>query len=191
MDSMDSNETYLNNHFLIAMPGLGDPNFYHSVTFVCRHDEEGAMGIVINRPLDLTLADVFNQMALPASEKDIGARTVMAGGPVQRERGFVIHERGQTFESSLDISPKLAVTTSRDILEAIANGRGPERILVALGYAGWEGGQLDRELANNAWLSVPCEEDILFSTPFDQRWTAAARLLGVDIEQLSHPAGHA
>lgn len=183
--------TYLDNHFLIAMPGLGDPNFYHSVTYICRHDSEGALGIVINRPLDLTLAEVFTQMTLEARNKHVAGQPVMAGGPVQRERGYVVHKRGKEWESSLLISDQLAVTTSRDILESMADGEGPDKVLVALGYAGWDAGQLDQEIADNAWLSVPCREDILFETPFEQRWTEAARLLGVDIEQLSYPAGHA
>lgn len=187
MDSPD----YLSNHFLIAMPGLGDPNFHHSVTYICRHDAEGALGIVINRPLDLTLDDVFAQMSLQASNAVLGTPSVLAGGPVQRECGFVIHERGEEYESSLIISDTVSLTTSRDVLVAMAAGQGPARTLVALGYAGWDAAQLDREIADNAWLSVPCEEDILFDTPFEQRWTAAARLLGVDIEQLNHPAGHA
>lgn len=182
---------YLNNHFLIAMPGLGDPNFYHSVTYICRHDQEGALGIVINRPLDLTLADVFEQMSLPRKGSELDGQIVLAGGPVQRERGFVVHRRGGEFESSLPISDQLAVTTSRDILESLAAGNGPDKALVALGYAGWDAGQLDHELIQNAWLSAPCEEDILFDTPYEERWTAAARLLGVDIEQLNYPAGHA
>lgn len=185
------NSNYLSNHFLIAMPGLGDPNFYQSVTYICRHDGEGALGIVVNRPLDLTLADVFAQMSLEVSDQALAGQSVLAGGPVQPECGFVVHDRDAAFESSLEISSSLALTTSRDVLAAMAEGRGPNRALVALGYAGWGAGQLERELAENAWLSVPCESNILFATPFEDRWAAAARLLGVDIAQLSHPAGHA
>lgn len=183
--------SYLNNHFLIAMPGLGDPNFHRSVTFICRHDAEGALGIVINRPLDLTLAVVLQQLSLPCADPEGADRPVLEGGPVQRELGFVIHRRDTVYEASLDVSDSLQLTTSRDILAAIAAGEGPEDYLVALGYAGWDAGQLDQELADNAWLSAPCEEPILFSAPYEQRWSAAAQLLGVDIEQLNHPAGHA
>lgn len=182
---------YLNSHFLIAMPGLGDPNFQRSVTFICRHDAEGALGIVINRPLDLTVETVLEQLSLTCTDKKQGARQVLEGGPVQRELGFVIHDGPVEYEASLEISPELRLTTSRDILGAIAAGTGPEKTLLALGYAGWDAGQLDRELADNAWLSVPGENDILFDTPYEQRWSAAARLLGVDIEQLNLPAGHA
>ncbi|NNF52240.1 MAG: YqgE/AlgH family protein [Gammaproteobacteria bacterium] len=185
------NSSYLSDHFLIAMPGLGDPNFHQSVTYICRHDEHGALGIVVNRPLGLTLADVFEQMSLEAKNSGLGTQIVLSGGPVQPECGFVVHERSEAFESSLNISDDLALTTSRDVLAAMAEGKGPGKALVALGYAGWDAGQLDRELAENAWLSVPRESDILFATPLEQRWTAAARLLGVDISQLSHPAGHA
>lgn len=186
-----SKENYLNDQFLIAMPGLGDPSFHQSVTYICRHDEQGALGIVVNRPLELTLAEVFVQMSITASDAKIGAQSVLAGGPVQPECGFVVHERNEEFESSMNISTSLALTTSRDVLAAMAEGKGPGRALLALGYAGWDAGQLDRELAENAWLSVSSEPDILFETPFEQRWSEAARLLGVDISQLSHPAGHA
>lgn len=182
---------YLNNHFLIAMPGLGDPNFQRSVTFICRHDAEGALGIVINRPLDLTVGAVLEQLSLNCTNKEAATRQVLEGGPVQRELGFVIHTGSADYEASLDISEDLKLTTSRDILGAIAAGDGPDKALFALGYAGWDAGQLDRELADNAWLSVPSEDHILFDAPFEQRWSAAARLLGVDIEQLNLPAGHA
>lgn len=187
---MEDND-YLSDHFLIAMPGLGDPNFYQSVTYVCRHDEQGALGIVVNRPLGLTLAEVFEQMSLETRDSALGNQIVLSGGPVQPECGFVVHEGNEAFESSLNISESLALTTSRDVLAAMAEGKGPRRALVALGYAGWDAGQLDRELAENAWLSVPCEPDILFATPLEQRWSAAAELIGVDISQLNFPAGHA
>lgn len=186
-----TSSAYLKNQLLIAMPALGDPNFYHSVTYICQHDAAGALGIVINRPLNLTLSQVFEQMSLPDNNPEISEQAVMDGGPVQKERGFVVHPREGEWESSLEVSDRLAITTSRDILEAMAGGAGPGKALVALGYAGWGAGQLDMELAANAWLSVPCEEEILFDTAFDQRWTAAAKLLGVDISQLSYPAGHA
>lgn len=186
-----TSSNYLVNQFLIAMPGLGDPNFYRSVTYVCQHDADGALGIVINRPLDLTLSDIFEQLSLASTNPEFAGQAVMEGGPVQRERGFVIHRREGSWESSLEVSDRIAVTTSRDILESMASGDGPTNALVALGYAGWGAGQLDMEMAANAWLSVPCEENILFDTAFEQRWSAAAKRLGIDIAQLNHPAGHA
>lgn len=182
---------YLSNQFLIAMPNLGDPNFYRSVTYICQHDAEGALGIVINRPLDLTLADIFAQLSLTHDAGILARQPVMEGGPVQRERGFVIHPREGKWESSLEVSDRLAVTTSRDILAALADGSGPTNALVALGYAGWGAGQLDMEMAANAWLTVPCEEEILFETAFEQRWAAAAQRIGINISELNLPAGHA
>ncbi len=186
-----SSPDYLNNQFLIAMPALGDPNFYRSVTYICQHDPDGALGIMINRPMELTLGEVFAQMSLPDGATGFSGQAVMEGGPVQRERGFVIHPRGGEWQSSLDVSERLAITSSRDILEAMAAGQGPEKALVALGYAGWGAGQLDMEMAANAWLSVPCDEDILFELAFEQRWVAAAQRIGINISDLNLPAGHA
>lgn len=186
-----SNPAYLNNQFLLAMPALGDPNFYRSVTYICQHDADGALGIVINRPMGLTLAEVFQQMSLPDKSAKFAAQPVMEGGPVQRERGFVIHPGGSEWQSSLNVSDRLAVTSSRDVLEAMAAGEGPDKALVALGYAGWGAGQLDMELAANAWLTAPCDEEILFEMTFEQRWTAAAARIGINISDLNLPAGHA
>ncbi|HEY9198642.1 MAG TPA: YqgE/AlgH family protein [Gammaproteobacteria bacterium] len=181
---------YLSNHFLIAMPGLADPNFFHTVTFICEHDADGAMGIVINRPLDLRLADIITHMdihATPATEP----LPIFQGGPVQTERGFVVHAPLGDWEATLKVSDEIGVTASQDVLAAIASGRGPQRALIALGYAGWGAGQLEREIAENAWLSGPATAEVLFDTPVEKRWAAAAALLGVDLTLLSSDAGHA
>lgn len=181
----------LTNHFLIAMPGLADPNFFHSVTYVCEHNAEGALGIVINRPLDLHLDEIFKQMEVTDFRPEAGAQPVFLGGPVQPERGFVLHRPGGHWEGSLQVAKDVTLTTSRDIIEALAHGKGPQRCLIALGYAGWGAGQLEQELADNAWLSGPADWHIIFETPVEQRWSAAAAQLGVDVSRLSHQAGHA
>ncbi|MEX0730460.1 MAG: YqgE/AlgH family protein [Aquisalimonadaceae bacterium] len=179
------------NHFLIAMPALEDPNFHQTVTYICEHNDDGALGIVINRPTDVTLGELLEHMDLQCSSAAIARNTVYMGGPVQRERGFVLHSPGETWESSLDVSPLVSVTTSRDILAAIAQGGGPTRFMVALGYAGWGAGQLEREMAENAWLHGPADPDILFDLDAGDRWRAAAALLGVDLLLLSTDTGHA
>jgi len=181
----------LTNHFLIAMPTLADPNFVRTVTYICAHNEEGAMGIVINRPLNLELGEVLSQMDLKSDDPSVSARPVYHGGPVHTDRGFVIHRPACEWNSTITVSADVAVSTSRDILEAISQGAGPTDSLVALGYAGWGAGQLEQEMAHNAWLSGPASLDILFTTPAEQRWTRAATLLGIDIGAISHDVGHA
>jgi putative transcriptional regulator len=181
----------LQDHFLIAMPAMGDPNFNETVTYICKHDEEGAMGIVINRPTDMLLSEVFSQLSLEPVDGRLGDLPVLAGGPVQRDRGFVVHRSDHRYDSTLETEAGIRVTVSQDILAAMARGEGPEPVLVALGYAGWDSGQLEAEMAANAWLSVPADQKVLFETPFEQRWRAAAGLLGVDIHQLASYAGHA
>ncbi|MEM9058147.1 MAG: YqgE/AlgH family protein [Pseudomonadota bacterium] len=187
----------LANQFLIAMPTLGDPNFFHTVTLICEHSEDGALGLIINRPLDLRVSDIFSQLSPdePAAKR---APTnlrhdqhVLLGGPVHQERGFVLHRPYGNWDNTLKLTDTLGLTTSRDILDAIATGEGPDSELVALGCAGWGAGQLEQELSENAWLSVPATEELIFETPFDERWSAAARLLGVDLNSLSTEAGHA
>lgn len=182
---------YLNNQFLIAMPAMDDPNFAQTVTLVCEHSERGALGIVINRTLPMTLGEVFEQLGLDARRSRVNDQPVLQGGPVQTERGFVLHSPTGTWESSLPFSERMHLTTSRDILDALAAGEGPASAVIALGYAGWEAGQLEEEMARNAWLTVPADERVVFTTPVDQRWHAAARLLGVDLFTLSSDAGHA
>ena len=181
----------LTNQFLIAMPSLQDPNFHRTVTYLCAHNEEGAMGIVINRPLDLKLGEVLDHMSIEIANDRVNNMPVLQGGPVQRERGFVIHEPAGEWDAVLPVGNAIGVATSRDILTAVAQGDGPSRALVALGYAGWGAGQLEREVQQNAWLSGPADSSIIFDLPYEQRYESAARLLGVDLERLSGEAGHA
>jgi putative transcriptional regulator len=182
---------FLTNQFLIAMPALVDANFSQTVTFIWEHNDEGALGIIINRPLQMRLADVFEQLKMPADQSALGHQQVLQGGPVQTDRGFVVHHVGGAWEHSKQISSRIQVTTSPDILNAMAHGTGPSTALVALGYAGWSAGQLESEIAQNAWLTAPCDERILFDTPFEQRWRAAGRLLGIDLATISPHVGHA
>ncbi|MCC5862105.1 MAG: YqgE/AlgH family protein [Gammaproteobacteria bacterium] len=179
------------NHFLIAMPGMGDPNFGETVTLICEHSEGGALGIVINRPIGMTLGEVLDQLDLQSEDSTLCDMPVMQGGPVQQDRGFVLHSRGGDWDSTLAISETLQITTSQDILAALAEGRGPQQVLVALGYAGWGAGQLEQEMAANAWLSVTADPALVFETPLEERWQRAAGLLGISLEQLSSYAGHA
>jgi putative transcriptional regulator len=183
--------TFLTNQFLIAMPGMEDPNFSQTVTLVCEHSARGALGIVINRPLSMDLGDVFAQLGLDASQSRVTRQPVLHGGPVQTDRGFVLHSPGPAWESTLPVSERIHLTTSRDILDALAGGRGPERAVVALGYAGWDAGQLEEEMAHNAWLTAPADEHLLFEVPAEDRWQAAGRLLGINLLHLSSDAGPA
>ena len=182
----------LANHFLIAVPALLDPNFARGVTLLCQHGSDGAMGLMLSRSSGYTLGELLAQLDLATDDATLAATPVLSGGPVQPERGFVLHEpTAMRWDSSLDISPALCLTTSRDILAAMAAGEGPQRALVALGYAGWSAGQLEEELQDNAWLTVPADAGIVFDTPLAARWEAAAGLMGVDIHRLAHYAGHA
>lgn len=180
----------LRDHFLIAMPNLLDPNFYHSVTYICEHSAEGAMGIVINNPLDVGLKDLLQHLEIEV-DADFTDHLLMLGGPVDTERGFVMHRPGGHWDASLRVSMDVTITTSRDILHALAHHEGPASAFVALGYAGWGAGQLEQELLDNAWLSVPAQAHVIFDTPVEQRWHAAAALLGIDIHQISGEAGRA
>jgi len=186
MDSMN-----LTHHFLIAMPGLNDPNFYHTVTYICSHNEEGAMGIVINKPLDLMLGEVLEQMDIALEDEVARDTPIYDGGPVQSDRGFILHQYDKDWDSSLKINEQIGIATSLDILDAIANGKGPENTFIALGYAGWSAGQLEQEMQDNIWLSGPADSHIIFDTPVEQRWNSAASLLGINIDQLSPDVGHA
>jgi putative transcriptional regulator len=181
----------LNNQLLIAMPGMHDPNFSSTVTLICEHNDEGALGIVINRPLDLKLGGLFEQLSLDEVDALTATRPVLSGGPVARERGFVLHIPGANFESSMSVSENIQLTFSRDVLDALAAGTGPEKALVALGYAGWEPGQLEAEMLANTWLNVPASPEIVFDTPFAERRSRAADSIGIDISRLSPDAGHA
>lgn len=184
-------EHYLDNQFLIAMPTLDDPNFSKVVTVVCQHGEDGALGIVINRKADMLLGELLDQLEIKAESAAIAEQQIFVGGPVQQDRGFVLHDLCEEYDSSYAVADNLRLTTSRDVLEAIAQGRGPRRSLVALGYAGWSGGQLEEELKDNAWLSTSVNLDLLFETPCEQRWEAATALLGFDPKALASYAGHA
>jgi putative transcriptional regulator len=191
-DTMDMGDfASLNNHFLIAMPGLTDPSFHHTATLICEHNEDGAIGIVINRPMGVSLGDILEHMNINASSGTIADRPVYMGGPVQGDRGFVLHEPLGNWEATLKVTENTGVTSSRDILEAIAHGSGPEKSFITLGYAGWGPGQLEQEIAANAWLSGPASSRIVFDIPYEQRWEAAAALIGVDLKLLSSDAGHA
>lgn len=181
----------LTNHLLIAMPALEDPNFSHTVTYICEHSEDGAMGIVLNRPLDLPLSDVLEHLEIPILDPRLSQQHVFLGGPVDMERGFVVHTPVGEWDSSMTVSADIGVTTSRDILQAIARGEGPERYRIALGYAGWGSGQLESELGENSWLSTPATPELLFATPPEQLWQAAASELGIDMTLLSQETGHA
>jgi putative transcriptional regulator len=181
----------LNNQLLIAMPGMADPNFNSTVTLICEHNDEGALGIIINRPLELKLGGLFEQLSLDDADALTATRPVLSGGPVARERGFVLHNPGATFESSMSVSENIQLTLSRDVLDALAAGKGPGKTLVALGYAGWEPGQLEAEMLANTWLSVPASPEIVFDTPFTERWSHAADSIGIDISRISPDAGHA
>ncbi|MEO7014094.1 MAG: YqgE/AlgH family protein [Dokdonella sp.] len=181
----------LSNQLLIAMPSLRDPNFERGVAIVCQHGEDGAMGIMVNRLSDYRLGDVLAQMNLRSELPEVIDAPVLIGGPVQPERGFVLHTPHGGWDSSFRISDSISVTTSRDILEAIAAGNGPDHAIIALGYSGWSPGQIEHELRENAWLTAPVEQAILFSTPLHERWQAAATLVGVNLEWISPYAGNA
>ncbi|MEH6635002.1 MAG: YqgE/AlgH family protein [Halioglobus sp.] len=181
----------LRGHFLLAMPCLSEGIFSHSITYICEHGESGAMGIVINQPLDLSVGEIFEHLQIKPRE-DFSDLPVMAGGPVQINHGFVLHRKCDTsWEASLKVTEEITLTTSRDILRAIANNNGPKDHLIALGYAGWAAGQLEQELAENSWLSLPGSSEILFCTPAEQRLSAAAAGLGIDMNLISGKAGHA
>jgi putative transcriptional regulator len=186
----------LANQLLIALPALADPHFARSVAIICQHDADGAMGVVINRASEYTLGEVFQQMGIDCDNATLCAQPVLAGGPVHPERGFVLHDgmlhggMGD-WDSSLVISDELAVTTSRDILEAMARGNGPKHATVALGCAGWGAGQLEHELVENSWLTAPVAADVLYALPLEARWQAAAGLIGVDMARIADYAGHA
>jgi len=181
----------LTNHLLIAMPQLNDPNFSQTVALICEHTDKGALGIVLNKPLPMKLSDVLSQMKLEPSSDSIGEQPVLRGGPVHTDRGFVLHRPGGEWDHTHKVSDAIQVTTSRDVLAAMARGEGPSDAFIALGYAGWDSGQLERELKENAWVSMPVDARVVFDLPFEERWAGAWRLMGVDVGRLSPEAGHA
>ena len=184
----------LANHFLIAMPAMQDPVFGGTVVYVCEHNENGVLGVVINKPTDMTMEVLFDRIDLKlagGSEAPIVNEPIMFGGPVQDDRGFVLHTPGARYSSSLTVTEDVAFTTSIDVLEAVAKGDGPERMLVSIGYSGWSPGQLEDEIGRNGWLTVGASADILFDFPIEDRYVAAIKLLGIDPLMLASEAGHA
>lgn len=181
----------LTGHFLIAMPSLNDGFFNQAVTYICEHDESGCFGIIINQQTEITLKQIAKEMKITAENTANQEQPVFIGGPVDQGRGFILHRPIGNWQSSLIVNDSIALTTSKDILQAIVKNEGPKDSIVALGYAGWAAGQLDNEIANNTWLNCPADEQIIFNTPVEERWKAAARLIGVDLSLLSNDAGHA
>ena len=180
----------LTKHFLIAMPAMADPNFSRTLTFICEHNERGALGIVVNRPIEVTLGALFKQVEIPLEPSALADQPVFYGGPVQFDHGFVLHRPIGAWKSTLPVGD-IGLTTSRDILEAMATGRGPREQLVALGYAGWAPGQLEDEIQRNGWLTVAADLDVIFDVPPEGRYEAAMKILGVNAANLSEEAGHA
>lgn len=181
----------LTNHFLIAMPNMVDPYFARTLTYLCEHNEQGALGLVVNRPIDLTLKALFERLSLGLEQRDLGDAPVYFGGPVQTDRGFVLHAPPGDWQSTLRVREAIGLTTSKDILEAVGRGEGPQRMIVTLGYAGWSPGQLEHEISQNAWLTVEASDAIIFDVPAEERLPAAMELLGLDFARLSEEAGHA
>ena len=186
----------LTNHLLIAMPSLSDPNFEQSVSYICEHNNEGAMGVVINHPMDLNFADLCKQLDIEITDTDTINYPIFDGGPVEIDRGFILHTPIGDWESTLEVTKDVGLTMSQDIIEAIANGYSsdsnpPKHFIITLGYAGWSEDQIEDEIAANTWLNVPATDDILFHTPIENRWTAAAAALGINLQTLSSDIGHA
>jgi putative transcriptional regulator len=185
----------LTHHFLIAMPAMTDPNFARTLTYICEHNGDGALGVIVNRPLDMNLATLFERVDIPLNNPEVlsglGKMPVYFGGPVQTDRGFVLHRPSGSWQSTLNVADDVALTSSRDILETMAGTGEPHDVLITLGYAGWEAGQLEWELAQNAWLTVPAKPQIIFDLPAEERLPAAMQLLGIDFANLADTAGHA
>jgi putative transcriptional regulator len=181
----------LTHHFLIAMPNMADPYFSRTLTYICEHNDQGALGLVVNRPIDMTLQALFERLSLTMRDPETADAPIYFGGPVQTDRGFVLHAPAGTWQSTLRVRDAIGLTTSKDILEAVGRGEGPSRILVTLGYAGWSPGQLEHEIGQNAWLTVEASDAIIFDLPAEERLPAAMELLGVDFAKLQDEAGHA
>ena len=181
----------LTHHFLIAMPAMADPRFANTLAYICEHNPDGAVGIVVNKPIDMTLSSLFQQIDVPRGDARFESTPVFLGGPVQADRGFVLHRPLGNWQSTLVVNDVVGLTTSKDVLEAAVRGEGPDDLLVSLGYAGWEAGQLEQELAANAWLTVEADADVIFELPVERRRSAAMQLLGIDFSRLSEDVGHA
>ena len=188
---MGSGTVNLTHHFLIAMPNMADPHFAKSLTYICEHNDQGALGLVVNRPIGMTLSSLFEQINVPLADSSLRGSPVHYGGPVQVDRGFVLHRPLGSWASTLTIDEDLGLTTSKDILEAVGRGEGPENVLITLGYAGWSPGQLESELSQNAWLTVKADVSVIFEVPSEARLPAAMQLLGIDFTRLSDDVGHA
>ena len=186
MDSIN-----LTNHFLIAMPNMADPYFAKTLTYICEHNEQGALGIVVNRPIDMTLQALFERLSLNLRNRAFADEPIYFGGPVQTDRGFVLHVPAGDWQSTLKVRDAIGLTTSKDILEAVGRGEGPSKMLVSLGYSGWSAGQIEHELTQNAWLTVEAKDAIIFDLPAGERLPAAMELLGLDYARLADQAGHA
>ena len=182
----------LTNHFLIAMPSMADPYFAKSLTYICEHNDQGALGIVVNRPIDMTLQALFERLSLNLKKRSmLSDAPIYFGGPVQTDRGFVLHVPAGEWQSTLKVRDAIGLTTSKDILEAVGRGEGPAKMLVTLGYSGWSAGQIEHELTQNAWLTVEAKDAIIFDLPAEERLAAAMKLLGLDYARLADQAGHA
>jgi putative transcriptional regulator len=181
----------LTRHFLIAMPTLRDPFFSKALAYVCEHNDQGALGLVINRPIDMTLGALFEQVGVEAAASEMGNAAVLFGGPVQMDRGFVLHRPLGAWQSTMQVDEDVGLTTSKDILVAAARGAGPRQMLVTLGYSGWAPGQLEQEIAENSWLTVRASSEVIFEMPPEERLPAALQLLGIDLASLAEDAGHA
>ena len=184
-------EHSLCNQLLIAMPGMADSNFNNSVTLICEHNTEGALGIVINRPIKMRLGELFQQLNIDSINQNILEEQIFNGGPVAQEQGFVIHDPSKMFANTLNVSEEIQLTLSKDIINSLATGDGPKNTLIALGYAGWAAGQLESEILSNTWLTVPATPEIIFEIPFSKRWHYAANIIGIDLSLLTKNAGHA
>jgi putative transcriptional regulator len=188
---LEATSTSLTGHLLIAMPAMLDPNFHRTVSYICEHSDQGALGLIINRPLDMDFGEVMDQLDLSAARPGISSQPILQGGPVELQRGFVIHQQPMEWDATVAVTDSIFVTTSQDILGAMAAGSGPNKAQLVLGYSGWGPGQLEREITENAWLSVPAEPKLIFEIPFEQRYEESVALLGVDLSSLSSQAGHA
>ncbi len=181
----------LTDHFLIAMPAMADPYFAKTLVYICEHNEQGALGVIVNRPIDMTLGALFEKIEVPLNMAGFADMPVYFGGPVQTDRGFVLHRPVGGWQSTMAVNAHIGLTSSRDVLQAVGHDGDPRDILVTLGYSGWSAGQLEDELGQNAWLTVPAQADILFGLPFEERLPAAMSALGIDFANLAEEVGHA
>jgi len=188
---LEQQSSYLKNQLLIAMPNLNDPYFEQSVTLICQHNEDGCFGLTINHPMQVTIAELFEQLNIPSKNTAIKGMTALQGGPVQVEQGFIVHDTNKKWENTLEVGDGVSVTASRDILFDIAAGDGPDNFLLVLGCASWAAGQVEAEMMSNSWLNCPIDKKILFNTPYNKRWTGAIDTLGIDVNAISGDAGHA